>query len=68
MIKTHEISWNSCKLGIHQIQYVFWNFGHEFGFDSIGVGFGFWNEARKITLEQINPWDGLLKCVTATPY
>jgi hypothetical protein len=33
MIKTHEISWNSCKLGMHQIQYVFRNFDHEFGFD-----------------------------------
>jgi hypothetical protein len=47
---------------MHQIQYVFWN--GLCGFDS----FGFWDEVREIALEQINSWDGLLKCLTASPY
>ncbi len=35
-IKTHEIHRNSSKLDMHQIQYVFWNFGDGFGID---IGF-----------------------------
>ncbi len=54
-------------IGFCQFWYWFW---HSFDFDDIDFGFAleFWDESRSIAFEQINPWDGLVKCVTVSPY